>query len=82
VLEGTLRSQVGEQEFDATAGSGVLLPKGIAHTFWNPGPEPARYLLIARPRTAALLRALHAPARPEPTRLRELYASYDVDLLV
>jgi mannose-6-phosphate isomerase-like protein (cupin superfamily) len=81
VLEGTLRFHYGAREFNAGAGEGVLLPRGPAHTFWNPGPEPARYLLIVGPRTAGLLEALHGPHRPEPSGLKELYASFEVELL-
>jgi mannose-6-phosphate isomerase-like protein (cupin superfamily) len=79
VLSGRLRFQVGSREFDAIGGDGVLLPRGIAHTFWNPGPDPARYLLIAMPKTAALIRALHAPDRTEPEAT--LYERFEVDLL-
>jgi mannose-6-phosphate isomerase-like protein (cupin superfamily) len=81
VLEGRLRFRYGDREFDAPAGSGVLLPHGTPHTFWNPGPAPARYLLIVRPKTAALLEAVHAPADPRGRSVRELYAAFDVDLL-
>src|SRR5579864_6647423 len=38
VLEGTLRVQSGEDEIEAHAGSGVLVPRGTPHTYWNPGP--------------------------------------------
>jgi mannose-6-phosphate isomerase-like protein (cupin superfamily) len=81
VLEGVLRFQFGSREFVATPGSGVLLPRGTAHTFWNPGPESARYLIIVGPKTAALLEVLHGPTRPPPDALKGLYDSYDVDLL-
>ena len=81
VLRGRLRFQYGEREFDAREGSAVLLRHGTPHTFWNPGPEPVRYLMIVRPKTAELLEVLHAPGRPEPVDLRALYASFDVDLL-
>ncbi|HTW56457.1 MAG TPA: cupin domain-containing protein [Thermoplasmata archaeon] len=81
VLDGQLRFAFGDEEFSASAGAGVLLPHGVPHTFWNPGPGPARYLLIVRPRTAALLRALHGPERPPAADARALYAAFDVDLL-
>jgi len=81
VLEGRLRFQLGTKEFDAGAGAGVLLPRGTAHTFWNPGPESARYLLIVGPKTEGLLEALHGPTPPDPATLRALYASFDVELL-
>ena len=81
VLEGTLRFRYGAREFDATAGTGVLLPRGTPHTFWNPGPLPARYLLVIGPKTAGLLEALHGPGRPPPAGLKALYDTFEVDLL-
>jgi quercetin dioxygenase-like cupin family protein len=38
--------QVGDKEVELRAGSGVLVPRGNPHTYWNPGPGPTRYLLI------------------------------------
>jgi hypothetical protein len=81
VLEGTLRFQYGSREIQAKAGDGVLLPRGIAHTFWNPGPDPARYLLIMGPKTAGLLEALHGAARPPSAGMKALYDAFEVDLL-
>jgi mannose-6-phosphate isomerase-like protein (cupin superfamily) len=81
VLRGRLRFQFGSEEFDASEGSGVLLPNGVAHTFWNPASAPARYLIIVRPKTAALLQALHQPGRTPSLPLRELFSKFDVDLL-
>jgi mannose-6-phosphate isomerase-like protein (cupin superfamily) len=81
VLEGELAFRFGSREFTVGAGSGVLLPHGTPHTFWNPGPRPVRYLLIVRPKTEALLQALHGPGGRPRESLRELYAQCDVDLL-
>jgi mannose-6-phosphate isomerase-like protein (cupin superfamily) len=64
VLEGTLRFQFGTREFEAPAGTGIFLPRGTPHMFWNPGPIPARYLLILGPQNAGLLEVLHGPGRP------------------
>jgi mannose-6-phosphate isomerase-like protein (cupin superfamily) len=46
VLEGSLCVQLEDAEIEAHAGSAVLAPKGTAHTFWNPGPGPVRYLMF------------------------------------
>ncbi|MGA9838825.1 MAG: cupin domain-containing protein [Thermoplasmata archaeon] len=81
ILEGTLRFRCGEREFDVAPGSGVLLPRGTPHTFWNPGPGATRYLLIVGPQTEGLLEVLHGPSPPGPSDLRDLYASFGVDLL-
>jgi mannose-6-phosphate isomerase-like protein (cupin superfamily) len=49
VLEGELGAQVGDREFHEGPGSLVLAPKGIPHTYWNPGKTPAKYLEMAWP---------------------------------
>ena len=46
VLEGALRFQIGDEEIEARAGGAVFAPRGKPHTFWNPSPEPARYLVV------------------------------------
>jgi mannose-6-phosphate isomerase-like protein (cupin superfamily) len=81
VLEGKLRFQFGRREFEAGSGAGVLLPRGTPHTFWNPGPDPARYLLVIGPKTAGLLELLHGARRPPPSELKALYDSFEIDLL-
>jgi mannose-6-phosphate isomerase-like protein (cupin superfamily) len=63
VLEGTLGFRIGDEVVTAPAGSGVLVPKGTPHTFWNAGPGEARYVLVMSPRTRALVEALHAGTR-------------------
>ncbi len=81
MLEGILRFESGTREFEAPAGTGVFLPRGTPHTFWNPGPVPARYLLIMGPKTAGLLEVLHGPSRPPPAGLKALYDTFEIDLL-
>jgi mannose-6-phosphate isomerase-like protein (cupin superfamily) len=81
VLEGALRFQYGSREFEASAGTGVLLPRGTPHTFWNPGPTPARYLLIMGPKTAGLLEVLHGSPRPPTAGLKALFDTFEMDLL-
>lgn len=46
VLEGEVGIQIGEQEFTATSGAYILKPRGIPHTFWNAGAQPARIVEI------------------------------------
>ena len=43
---GALRFRLGDETVEAPAGGAVLAPRGTAHTYWNPRPEPARYLLV------------------------------------
>jgi mannose-6-phosphate isomerase-like protein (cupin superfamily) len=60
VLEGTLAFRLDDEDVEAPAGSAVLARRGTVHTYWNPRPEPARYVLAMTPRIHALVAALHA----------------------
>ncbi len=49
VLEGTLSFFVDDEWIDAPAGSFVLLPGGVTHTFENRGDTRAGFLSISAP---------------------------------
>jgi mannose-6-phosphate isomerase-like protein (cupin superfamily) len=49
VLDGEFGAQVGDQEIHEGPGALIFAPRGIPHTYWNPGPTPARYLEMAWP---------------------------------
>jgi mannose-6-phosphate isomerase-like protein (cupin superfamily) len=66
VLSGKLAFRLDEDVVEVGSGGGLLVPRGTAHTFWNPGPEPARYLIVMPPRVAALVAALHDESEREP----------------
>jgi mannose-6-phosphate isomerase-like protein (cupin superfamily) len=74
VLEGTLAFRLGDEEVTAAAGAAVLAPAGTTHTYWNPRPEPARYILAMGPRTHALIEAIHAPGAGD---MAALFAAHD-----
>jgi mannose-6-phosphate isomerase-like protein (cupin superfamily) len=61
VLEGALGFRRGDELLEAPAGSAVLVPAGVAHTYWNAHAGRTRYLIVMPPRVAALIRALHEP---------------------
>jgi quercetin dioxygenase-like cupin family protein len=65
VLSGKLGFQLDRETVELRAGGAMLVPRGTAHTFWNPGPEPAHYLIVMPPRVAALVAALHDEAEVE-----------------
>ena len=81
VLEGTLRVRVGDDEVEARAGSGVLVPRGTPHTYWNPEPMPARYLLIMTPNVYSLIQEIHQLKERNTAALRELFKKHDSELL-
>lgn len=49
VLEGEVVVLLGDKLFQVGAGNLVLKPRGIPHTFWNPGATPARLLELIYP---------------------------------
>ncbi len=81
VLEGTLRVNVGRDVVEAHAGSGVLVPKGTPHTYWNPGPGPTRYLLIMTGNIYRLIQEIHAMKDRNSAALRAMFMKYDSELL-
>ena len=81
MLEGVLHIRKGNEEIEARAGSAVFVPRGTPHTYWNPAPERARYLLVMTGNTHAMIQAIHALSERTPAILRELFAKYDSELL-
>jgi mannose-6-phosphate isomerase-like protein (cupin superfamily) len=81
VLEGTLRFRLGEREVTAAAGSAVLAARGTPHTFWNPAPEPARYLLVMTRAIFRLIEDLHALPERTPEAVLAVFARYDSELV-
>jgi mannose-6-phosphate isomerase-like protein (cupin superfamily) len=81
VLEGALIVLVGDDEVEVRAGSGVLVPRGTIHTYWNPAAQPARYLLIMTPNIHQLIQAIHAMTDRTPAALAELFKEHNSTLL-
>jgi mannose-6-phosphate isomerase-like protein (cupin superfamily) len=80
VLEGVLHVQRGDEVVEARAGSAVLVPKGTVHTFWNPGSDPARYLLIMTPNIYSLIQEIHALEDRSWPALQALFAKHNSEL--
>jgi len=81
VLEGVLRVQVGDEVVEARVGAGVFVVRGTKHTYWNPSPEPCRYLLVMSAQIYSLIQAIHAMQERTPAALREVFRKYDSELL-
>jgi mannose-6-phosphate isomerase-like protein (cupin superfamily) len=81
VLEGRLGFRVGDEEVEAEAGGAVLVPAGVAHSYWNGGSGRARYLLVMGPRTYRLIEAIHDLEPFDPARLPALFREHDSELL-
>jgi uncharacterized cupin superfamily protein len=78
VLEGTLGFRVGDDLVEAPAGSAVLVPRGVAHSYWN-ADGPARYVLVMTPQIAALIEELHHPEASG--RWHEIFRRHGSELL-
>ncbi len=81
VLEGVLRVKVGNEEVELRAGSGVLVPRGTPHTYWNPGSDRVRYLLIMTSRIYQLIQDIHAMRERTPASMRAAFEKHDSELL-
>jgi mannose-6-phosphate isomerase-like protein (cupin superfamily) len=81
VLAGRLRVRIGDDEHDVPAGAAVIGPSGRPHTFWNPDPVPARYLIVMSAQTSAMLDALHGGGELSTDEMRELFTRYGCELL-
>jgi mannose-6-phosphate isomerase-like protein (cupin superfamily) len=78
VISGALRFRLADREFVSSAGSTVLVPAGVAHTFGNAGPEASRYLLIVPSRLDELISSLH---RADPAERASVYRRFESELL-
>jgi cupin domain len=80
VLEGALGFIRGDERLEAPAGSAVLVPRGVPHTFWNAAGGRTRYLIVMTPKIAALVAAIHEPGGRDD--LAALFRRFDSELLV
>ncbi|HEV2590489.1 MAG TPA: cupin domain-containing protein [Gaiellaceae bacterium] len=74
VLEGRLGFIRGAERLEAGPGAAVLVPRGVAHSFWNAGDGAARYVIVMPARVAALVAAIHEPGA-DPRALFPRFAS-------
>ena len=81
VLEGTLRFRLGDRELDVPAGSGLFGPRQVPHTFWNPAPEPARYLVVLTPNTLRLIEEISRLSDRTPGALQALFREYGCEIV-
>jgi mannose-6-phosphate isomerase-like protein (cupin superfamily) len=81
VLEGALSVRIGQDVVEARAGSGVLVPRGIVHTYWNPGPGLVRYLLVMTPNIYSLIQDIHAITDRSPATLAAMFDKHDSELV-
>ncbi len=79
VLEGELEGRIGDRTVRATAGSFQLIPRGTVHSSSNPGPGPARALIVFSP--SAFEGFLDEVAGTPPEQVPALAAKYGMELV-
>ena len=77
VLEGTLRFRYADRGEEAPAGTTVLVPAGLAHTYASDGD--VRYLIIATNEIFDLIEALHEPDAGDQHAIYRKYRSEIVE---
>ena len=75
MISGALRFRFEDRELVAEAGSTVLVPAGVPHTFGNAGPEPSRFIIILSARLHQLISELHETGRPNHPAIYQKYES-------
>ena len=78
VLEGRLGFRVADEMREVPAGESILVTRGTPHSYWNPGEEPAHYLLVMTPRIHRLIETLHSGERND---WRQIFEEHDSELL-
>lgn len=81
VLDGTLAVRLGDEDVEVTAGGVVVAPHGTRHTYWNPRPEPCRYLLVMTPQIKRLIDAIHAMQERSPEAMAAVFAAHESEYL-
>jgi len=81
VLEGTLRVQVDARVVEAGAGSAAFVPRGTAHTYWNPDTRPVRYLLVMTGKIYRLIQEIHATTDRSLAAMQAIFEKYDSALV-
>ncbi|WP_197413266.1 cupin domain-containing protein [Pedobacter sp. Leaf176] len=84
VTEGVLNIMVGDQVFEVKAGDWHLRPRGIVHTFWNSGAQPAKFIELYVPGgheayMQALADMFIGGKRPQPGALEGLAKKFDIN---
>jgi mannose-6-phosphate isomerase-like protein (cupin superfamily) len=81
VVEGRLSVRLDDADVTLPAGGAVLAPRGTRHTYWNPGPEPLRYVLAMTPRLHRLIEAIHAMSERSEEALAAVFSAHRSEYL-
>jgi mannose-6-phosphate isomerase-like protein (cupin superfamily) len=83
VVEGTMEFLLGDRLERGAAGAFVLVPRGVRHSFANPGPDRARMLVIGSAPVQGMVEEigrLSEAGQLTTETLAEVYQAYDSEL--
>jgi quercetin dioxygenase-like cupin family protein len=85
VLEGRVGFQLDEEVVEAGPGELVFKPRGVRHSFWNAGDEPARLLELISPGGfeqyfAEIAEAIPADGPPDMEKLERAREKYGLEM--
>jgi quercetin dioxygenase-like cupin family protein len=80
LLEGELTLYLPDEETTLRPGDYALAPRGVPHAY-RAGDEPARWLLISNPAGFERFVADVAAADSDPSRLPEIAARHEIEIL-
>ena len=84
VIEGEMEFVVGERTERVAAGGFVLVPRGVAHRFANPGPATSRMLVIGSSGVQALVEEGAGHLNQDPPDMaafKAVFARHDSELV-
>lgn len=87
ILDGQLTFSIGSEQLQATAGTSVVVPRGLLHGLVNTSSNAVHYLLMLTPgrmsgyfqELGALIDAAPAGTPPNPEKWAEIAAKYDTE---
>ena len=71
----------GDSDVELAAGAGFLVPRGTAHTYWNPRQQRVRYLLIMTPNIYRLIQEIHTTQNRTSQFMQALFERFDSEFL-
>jgi mannose-6-phosphate isomerase-like protein (cupin superfamily) len=74
IVAGNYRIAIGEKIFEASAGAGITLPRGVPHSWRNLSSELGRHVVILTP--GGFERCIQTIPNSPPEKLEEVAASF------
>lgn len=81
VLEGRLGFHFDGEEFEVGPGGAAMARAGVVHTYWNAGPDVARYVLVMNTRVRSLIATMHDDTLRAGRTTAEVFSDHRSELV-